>query len=464
MIWHGQNIWTLFKRSPHLNVMKKKGVRKSKPKEEEEMDEPEPEDDTLLQKRKFKPGIQVGTDFVPKKPKPATRPMCFKQNVLVRTAEAIDDLKDFNKEAKETGNNIQAEAELGKARLRESAFSEEVQNVSFEKEIKSKNVAKPKRKQSQKKASKSILPNAPTPILDESKIDLSVEYNRLKKKYFEDVGFHKVSYEKITDLTTKLNTLLTSSENKLDETGKIISTSDLTKNLLRKIKFHAGLQAEILKMLPPTIHKNLNEKKELMRNFQHFQCFMLEYVFPLGCLTNRVAICSQCWLIFIPHPKYVDGEKIIFLDKELFTNNETSIEQKAGLFLDSYYTHSSFPRERVPLPEILIPGTKGERNRHECYDFFDELQRTKYRLRPGEKRIPSEVAVAEAEREEQKKEKKIEKERAAPKFEDLMVQIDKSKRKYDVLVIKQRGEKEYEIRVDLLQVLQLKYDPNRRKD
>ena len=188
---------------------------------------------------------------------------------------------------------------------------------------------------------------------------------------------------------------------------------------------------------------------------------MLEYVFPMGQLTNKAAICTQCWLIFFPHLNYVDGEQIILLDKEFFTNNEIPIEQKAGDFLDSYYTHSSFPRERVPLPEILIPGNKGERNRHECYDFFDELQRTKYRLRPGEKRIPSEVAVAQAEREEQKNKKKIEKEKAAPKFEDLMVQIDASKRKYDVLVIKQRGEKEYEIRVDLLQVLQLKYDPNR---
>ena len=137
MIWHGQNIWTLFKRSPHLNVMKKKGVRKSKPKEEEEMDEPEPEDDTLLQKRKVKPGIQVGTDFVPKQPKPATRPNCFKQNALVRTAEAVEDLKGWNKEAKETGNNIQAELEFGKARVRAWEFSEDVQNVSFEKEIKS---------------------------------------------------------------------------------------------------------------------------------------------------------------------------------------------------------------------------------------------------------------------------------------------------------------------------------------
>ena len=126
--------------------MKKKGDRKSKPKEEEEMDEPEPEDDTLLQKRKVKPGIQIGTDFVPKQPKPATRPNCFKQNVLVRTVEAVDDLKGFNKEAMRLEDNIQAELELGKARLREWAFSEEVQDVSSEKEIKSKKVVKPKEK------------------------------------------------------------------------------------------------------------------------------------------------------------------------------------------------------------------------------------------------------------------------------------------------------------------------------
>ena len=160
----------------------------------------------------------------------------------------------------------------------------------------------------------------------------------------------------------------------------------------------------------------------------------------------------------------VDNQ-LVLLDKKKLLNVGSATEAKRDWFFKVFYRNEKeLDLSEVPFPSIQIPGTLKEKKEHNCFGFFDHLEKEK-KEKNSKKIDEVEENSSETDNENRRERGKL-REHSREKdtrleVEDLTEELRRKERRYKTITIKIKGQKEkLIIPFEDIEIMEAAYETN----
>lgn len=239
-----------------------------------------------------------------------------------------------------------------------------------------------------------LVPTKDNKALTQKLMDLRENFDQKLKEYRDSITLATKNQQNIG---ATHQDLMKSTEKTIKTLNQGIHRLLLMENLKSQI-------IEAAKLFPICVDRKKEEplvSALLKVKIKEFRVFCLDFIIPLGTITNQAYLCKECWAImFISTCSFnatANRDLILIKLSDLFTpNGRISIKSMLEEFVKAVNLDLEYDKEQIEtleLPEIRFPGKSDDRNKHSCRQSSAQLLASK-----AEKKVPTtDYAIPEKE-------------------------------------------------------------------